>query len=235
MNSKLNIVDLLHIAYRWVYLLIAITILGGGIGYAYSYYLVEPTYTSTGNMYVTSVSVEELEENLNNLPIGVINASVRLATDYVEIIEYDSVLGEVAKACNSDVTPREIASMLKASMVSVDSPLIKIDVTAPDPYTAHDVAAAVLKVASKRLPIVADVPGAIKVVEEASQAVYAKTNPIMHAIVGLFAGFILGVLLVLFIELMDNRLKQTDDISAKYNLPVIGVVPTIHGSHSSEE
>ncbi len=214
--------------------MIIIAILGGAIGYSYSYFLIEPVYISTGNMYVSSIAAE-YEEELDNMPISVINASARLAADYVEIIEYDSVLKDVAVACDSDVTEKQIASMLKATMESVDSPLIKISVTAKDPYVAYDVACAVLEVASVRLPLVAELPGSVIVVEEAQNPVYSRTNPLVHGIIGCLGGLVLGILLVLFIELMDNRIKQTDDIVAKYNLPVIGVVPNIRDSKEPKE
>lgn len=235
MENKLNLVDLLHIAYRWMYLLIAITLVCGVIGYSCSYFLVKPVYISTGNMYVSSVRAEYMEEELENLPTSVINASALLAADCVEIIEYDSVLNSVAAACDSDVTPKEIAKMLKASVVAVDSPLITITVTAVDPRVAYDVANAVLEVASVRLLEVAGVPGSITVVEEAQNPVYSKTNPLVHCVIGCIVGFILGLLLVLFLELMDNRIKQTDNILEKYNIPVIGVVPSIRSTKAPKE
>lgn len=235
MESKLNLVDLLHIAYRWMFLLIAITLVCGIIGYSYSYFLVKPVYISTGNMYVSSVKAEYMEEELENLPTSVINASALLAADCVEIIEYDSVLNAVAAACDSDVTPKQIAAMLKASVVAVDSPLMTITVTAADPYVAYDVATAVLNVASVRLLEVAGVPGSITVVEEAQNPIYSKTNPLVHCIIGCLVGFVFGLLLVLFLELMDNRIKQTDDIVERYNIPVIGVVPNIRGTKAPKE
>ncbi len=235
MDGKLNLVDLIHIAYRWMWLLIVVSILGGVAGYTYSYFLVEPTYVSSGYMYVSSVTEAYMEEELDNLPLSVINASARLAADYVEIIEYDSILKDVVAACDSEVTEKQVASMLKASVAAVDSPLVAITVTAQEPYVAYDVASAVLQVASERLPIVAEVPGTVTVVEAARNPVYSKTNPLLHGVIGYIIGLVLGVLLVLFIELMDNRIKQTDDIVAKYNLPVIGVVPNIRGSKASKE
>lgn len=230
MENKLNLVDLLHIAYRWLFLLVAVTMLCGAAGYAYSYFFVEPVYVSTGDMYVSSASSAYMEEELDNLPYSVMNASALLAEDFVEIIKYDRILNEVAAACDSDVTAKQISAMLKASVVAVDRPLIQISVTANDPYVAYDVASAVLEVASVQLPIVAEVPGTVTIVEEAKNPQYTKTNPLVHGIIGCIVGLVLGVLLVLFIELMDNRIKQTDDISAMYNLPVIGVVPNIRDS-----
>lgn len=234
-ESKLNLVDLLHIAYRWMFLLIAFTLLCGIIGYTYSYYLIQPVYVSRGNMYVSSVRAEYMQEELDNLPTSVINASALLAADCVEIIEYDSVLNSVAAACESNVTPKEIAKMLKATLVAVDSPLLEITVTATDPYVAYDVATAVLEVASVRLLEVAGVPGTITVVEEAQNPVYSKANPLVHCFIGCLVGAVLGMLLVLFLELMDNRIKQTDNIMEKYNIPVIGVVPNIRSTKAPKE
>ena len=235
MSDKLNLVDLLHIAYRWMVLLIATTVLGGCFGFVYSYYFIKPTYTSSGNMYVSSVEAEYKKSELDNMPLSVLNASAQLAVDYIEIIEYKSVLEDVVAACDTDVTAAQVAQMLKATQVEVGSPLLQISVTADDPYVAYDVATAVLKITPVKLPRVAEVPGSIIVVEEASEAVYYKPNPLLHGFVGAILGFVLSALLILFIELMDNRLKQTDNISAKYNMPVIGVVPTIRGVRSSKE
>ncbi len=234
MNGKLNLVDLMHIAYRWLWLLLVITLIGGILGYTYSYFIVEPSYTSKGNLYVSSVETDYMEE-LDNISISVLNASARLAADYVQIIEYESILRDVAAACDSDVTAKQIASMLKASVLDVDSPLISISVTANDPYVAYEVTDAVMQVASVRLPQVAKTKGSVIIVEEAKNAVYSKTNPIVHGIVGIFVGLVLAMLMVLFIELMDNRIKQTDDIVERYNLPVIGVVPNIYGSKEFKE
>lgn len=234
MNGKLNLIDLMHIAYRWMWLLLVITLLGGVLGYTYSYFMIKPTYTSQGNLYVSSVEADYMDE-LENVALSVLNASARLAADYVDIIEYDSVLKHVAAACDSDVTTEQIAAMLKASVLDVDSPLISISVTADDPYVAYDVATAVMKVVPARLPQVAKTKGSVIVVEEAKNAVYSKASPIVHGLIGAFSGLVLAMLLVLFIELMDNRIKQTDDIVAKYNLPVIGVVPNIRASKEIKE
>ena len=89
--------------------------------------------------------------------------------------------------------------------------------------------------ASVRLLEVAGVPGSITVVEEAQNPVYSKTNPLVHCIIACLVGFVLGLLFVLFLELMDNRIKQTDDIVERYNIPVIGVVPNIRGTKAPKE
>ena len=235
-ENKLNLTDLMHVAYRWCVLLIAFTVLFGIVTYAYSRFFIKPTYVSQGNLYVKAMVMQEDEDNIT---YSQMNANARLASDYVEIIRYESVLNDVAIECkekyNMDITPGKIASMLKASATTADSALILVSISAEDPITARRVADAVLSVASKRLPEVAQLPGSVSVVEQAKPGVYRKTNPLLHAIIGMIAGFVIGMLLVLFIELMDNRIKQTDDIAQKYNLPVIGVVPNIRESREAGE
>lgn len=236
MENKLNMTDLIHLAYRWCVLLIAFTLFCGIGAYAYSRFVVQPTYVSKGNLLVKAMIMQEVEDSMSYAQM---NANARLATDYVEIIEYDSVLKDVAKECKQkyglQLTTKKLGSMVKASVITEDSSLIMVSVTADDPKTAQNVEDVVLNVASKRLPEIAEMPGSVAVVEQARAAEYKKTPPLVHALLGCIAGLILGMLLVLFIELMDNRIKQTDDIGQKYNLPVIGIVPNIRETRSSGE
>jgi capsular polysaccharide biosynthesis protein len=64
------------------------------------------------------------------------------------------------------------------------------------------------------------------VVKKADDA-YMPTHPVAKnvgtkTVVGFFAGFVAGVLLILIINFFDDKIKRGSDVSERYGIPLLG-------------
>jgi uncharacterized protein involved in exopolysaccharide biosynthesis len=54
-----------------------------------------------------------------------------------------------------------------------------------------------------------------------------KPRKILNLAIGGILGLMMGVMLVFFMEYMDNTIKTTDDIERYLGLPVLGLIPKV--------
>ena len=52
-----------------------------------------------------------------------------------------------------------------------------------------------------------------------------KPRKMLNLAIGGILGIMLGVMLVFFLEYMDNTIKNTEDVERILNLPILGVIP----------
>jgi uncharacterized protein involved in exopolysaccharide biosynthesis len=52
-----------------------------------------------------------------------------------------------------------------------------------------------------------------------------KPNKKLNLVIGGILGLMLGVMMVFFLEYMDNTIKNTEDVERILNLPILGVIP----------
>jgi uncharacterized protein involved in exopolysaccharide biosynthesis len=55
-----------------------------------------------------------------------------------------------------------------------------------------------------------------------------KPNKKLNLAIGGILGLMMGVMLVFFMEYMDNTIKTTDDIERYLGLPVLGLIPKVN-------
>ena len=68
--------------------------------------------------------------------------------------------------------------------------------------------------------------GDIRVIDEARvPGSPIKPNKKLNLAIGGILGLMLGVMLVFFLEYMDNTIKTTEDVERTLNLPILGVIP----------
>ena len=53
----------------------------------------------------------------------------------------------------------------------------------------------------------------------------SSPNVLANSFIGLFLGFVLAAGVVVLREILDNRIKSADEITALFGLPIFGVVP----------
>ena len=51
---------------------------------------------------------------------------------------------------------------------------------------------------------------------------------IIYVVIGFIAGAALAALIIFLINLFDTRVKSSEELSNKYNLPILGEVPNLH-------
>lgn len=215
-------VQKLMLAYlsKWWVILFS-TIMGTLAALVITVNFITPLYRASVTVYVNSTKAEE---QINFVSNSNLVTAQRLVNTYVNIIESDTVLTKVAEAARLDISADAIRAVMSATQVD-NTELFKVFITHDDPEMAATIANAIAEVA----------PGEIeKIVEGSSTKIidYAKVpktpfspDVTKNSAIGGMIGFALALVFVTVHFLMDVRIKEEEDLTALFEIPVLGQIP----------
>nr|AKE79710.1 chain length determinant protein Wzd [Streptococcus suis] len=214
---EIDVLSLLKTIWRKKFFILVTAVLGAGLAFVYSSFLVTPQYDSTTRIYVVSQNVEA-GAGLTNQDL---QAGSYLVKDYKEIILSQDVLTQVATELNLNENLKEKVSI----SIPVDTRILSISVRDADPNEAARIANSLRTFAAQKIVEVTKVSD-VTTLEEAVPAEEPTTpNTKRNTILGLLAGGALATALVLVMEVLDDRVKRTQDIEEVMGLTLLGVVP----------
>nr|APZ78860.1 Chain length determinant protein Wzd [Streptococcus suis] len=214
---EIDVLSLLKTIWRKKFFILVTAVLGAGLAFVYSSFLVTPQYDSTTRIYVVSQNVEA-GAGLTNQDL---QAGSYLVKDYKEIILSQDVLTQVATELNLNENLKEKVSV----SIPVDTRIVSISVRDADPNEAARIANSLRTFAAQKIVEVTKVSD-VTTLEEAVPAEEPTTpNTKRNIILGLLAGGILATGLVLVMEVLDDRVKRPQDIEEVMGLTLLGVVP----------
>ena len=183
-----------------------------------------PTYQAKSQIFV---STPASTVDISALATGSSFSQQRVKS-YAQIINSPLTLAPVVKKLNLSITPEELSQMVSAS-APLDTVLIVLTVTDTDPQRAADIANAVAKqfgvtVAKLELQgIGSDSPVKVSTVLNAVPASSpASPKKAINLALGLLLGFGLGIGLASLRRLLDNTIKNEDDLQGTPLLAAIG-------------
>lgn len=214
---EIDVLSLLKTIWRKKFFILVTAVLGAGLAFVYSSFLVTPQYDSTTRIYVVSQNVEA-GAGLTNQDL---QAGSYLVKDYKEIILSQDVLTQVATELNLNENIKEKVSV----SIPVDTRIVSISVRDADPNEAARIANSLRTFAAQKIIEVTKVSD-VTTLEEAVPAEAPSTpNTKRNILLGLLAGSILATGLVLVMEILDDRVKRPQDIEEVMGLTLLGVVP----------
>ncbi|MGU7948377.1 YveK family protein [Streptococcus suis] len=218
MNAiEIDILLLLKTIWRKKIFILLLGLLGAGLAFAYSSFLVTPQYDSTTRIYVVGQHAEA-GAGLTNQDL---QAGSYLVKDYQEIILSQDVLTQVATELNLNGNLKEKVTV----SIPVDTRIVSISVRDADPNEAARIANSLRTFASQKIIEVTKVSD-VTTLEEAVPAEEPSTpNTKRNILLGLLGGSILATGLVLVMEILDDRVKRPQDIEEVMGLTLLGVVP----------
>ena len=189
----------------------------------------EDVYRSKCSMYVMNITQDSAGQTTGISSAG-LDASQRMVNEFIAILRSDSVLYDVQqelKQQNYNYSVASIKSML--SMAAVDeTALLQIVVISPDPHLSKAVCDAIQTCAPSKVQDVMLGIGTITVVDVAKVGARAQPKTSRNAILGGVIGFALSYGIFLINHLLDNTIKDEKDLKTRFNVNVLGVVPSFH-------
>lgn len=219
MNSG-DYIDLLELAKelrKKIVLIIVCAILGGAVMGVYSFFIATPIYQSTSKLYILSKTTSIT--SLADIQVG-----TSLASDYVELIKSRPVVLTVIKDMDLDMSYDAMVNNLIVENVS-DTRLVKITVSDTDPERAKLIANKFAKVAKVQISNImrTDEP-------TIAEAAVVKRTPVSpdkrkNILIGILIGIVLSCGYVTIRFLMDDTIKDPDDITKYLELDNLAIVP----------
>lgn len=182
-----------------------------------SKFLIPEKYESNTSMYI--LTQDTGGSVYSDFQLGTI-----LTKDYEVLVKSRTVLEEVAKNLELDITYENLKGMVAVS-VPESTRIVEITVKTTDPELSWKIADEVREVASKNIADVMNVD-AVNVVEKANLPT-EKCSPSVgrNTILGGFIGVFLSCAVILLFVMFNDTIRTQDDVEKYLNVSTLGVIP----------
>ncbi|MBM7641767.1 Wzz/FepE/Etk N-terminal domain-containing protein [Streptococcus loxodontisalivarius] len=218
-NLEIDVLYLLKKLWNRKFLIVFIAALGAAVALVGSIFLITPQYTSTTRIYVVNNSKDG-----NSITTSDLQAGDYLVNDYKEIITSNEVLQTVVRNENLSISSGQLSSMLSVSIPS-DTRVISISVENENPQEASDLANAIREVASEKIKSVTKVQDVTTLEVAEASTTPSSPNVKRNVVIGLLVGGFVSVVIILLVEVLDDRVKRPEDIEEVLGMTLLGVVP----------
>ena len=188
--------------------------------FGYSAFLAKKEYQSTSRIYVVS---RQNQDN-NALTNSDLQAGSYLVKDYREIILSQNVLTQAIEELKLDMTPAELSKKISVS-VPTDTRILSITAKDGNPKEAARIANGLRNVAAEKIIAVTKVSDVTTLDEAEVPQSPSSPNIRRNVLLGFIAGAGLMVVLMVVVEVLDDRVKRPEDIEELMGLTLLGVVP----------
>ena len=219
---QFSVVDIINMMIAFWWLIAMLGILIGGGAYAYTKITAIPEYKSEGTLYVNTAK-EQTTEDVN--AVGLRNAAELLPT-YIEVLTSTPFMEIVADDIDNKYSIDSLGEMIDFTAVE-ETNLIDIDVVTTDSHDAYLITRSILRNAPAKIQQIFE-GGSVKIIEYPQEAEESENDSAFQkGIIGFVAGAAIAMIIIFLINLFDTRVKNSDELSTKYGLPVLGEVPNL--------
>lgn len=211
----IDLVEILSLLLRKWWMICLSLLIGASVAFGYTKFLVTPQYQASSMIYVLGKAGGE---SIN------VQLSRQLTSDFITLAKSRPVIEEVIDKLGLDMTYEGVSGMISVENPT-DTSMLKTTVTSVKPDLAKDLANAMADTMADRIQevMVTDKPS---IVEKAIEPQHPVTpNTVKNIILGGLLGAILmmGILVMRF--LMDDRIKNQEDVERYLQLNVLATIP----------
>lgn len=206
------------ILYKWWIIFICFVLFVGISGYI-SYYLLEDEYSAQSTLFIG-------KENgvIDSINLSTISLNNQLISDYMEIIKSRTLSEEVIKELGIDLTVEQLRSGISVYQVK-NSRIFTVSYVSKDPVLAADIVNKISQIIILKADEIIGVKN-IQVIDEAIVPNYPiKPNRKRNIIVAGGLGIIIGLLIIMSIEFIDQTFRRQTDVEKILELTILGRIP----------
>ena len=219
---EIDIFATLKVLWKRKFSIILVALVFAIAAFGYSAFLAKKEYQSTSRIYVVS---RQNQDN-NTLTNSDLQAGAYLVKDYREIILSQNVLSQAIEELKLDMTPAELSKKISVS-VPTDTRILSITAKDGDPKEAARIANGLRNVAAEKIISVTKVSDVTTLDEAEVPQSPSSPNIRRNVLLGFVAGAGLMLVLLVVVEVLDDRVKRPEDIEELMGLTLLGIVPDI--------
>lgn len=139
------------------------------------------------------------------------------------------MLTEAASKANLNYTPSQLSKMVSTNTED-ETEVIGVYVTAEDPKVAAQLASAIADVAPQMISQIIE-GSSMQIIDEplVPTSIYSP-NYSKNTAVGFLIGAVIAVAIIVIKELLDDHVKNEEDLEDKFAIPVVGVIPDVNSA-----
>ncbi|MFE8112191.1 Wzz/FepE/Etk N-terminal domain-containing protein [Mammaliicoccus sciuri] len=217
MEETIDLSKLLLILKKNLKYLIILPIVFLVLSMVITFVFMTPKYSSS-----TQVLVNEKETD-NQMMAQQVQSNLQLVNTYSEIIKSPRILDKVSKNLNGKYSSKELSGMLTVSN-QAESQILNISIENKDQQAASKVANEIANVFSKDVSKIMNVDNVSILSKADNDGSKVSPKPFINAVVGIFLGLIIALIIIFLKEILDKRIKNEEDVEEMLNLPVLGTI-----------
>jgi len=219
---EIDVFQLVKVLWKRKFLIVLTAIIAGLVAFAYSSFVIKPQYTSTTRIYVVNRNQAD-KPGLTNQDL---QAGAYLVKDYREIILSQDVLEKVVADQKLTMDAKTLGRKVSVT-VPADTRIVSISVRDGNPEEASRIANALREEAAQKIISVTRVSD-VTTLEEARPATSPSSPNIRrNTMIATIAGVGFVTIIVLLVELLDDRVKRPEDIEEVMHISLLGVIPNL--------
>lgn len=217
-----NLIQLLKVLFRKIWIVVLSAVILGGVGYAYTYYTFVPTYQATIMLYVNNSSANEnLSKTISQADL---NAAQSLVESYMVILRTRTTLQQVIDQAQVDMSYQKLNGMITAASVS-STEFFRVTVTSTDPQEAEKLANTIGEVLPERIPDIVE-GSSVKVVDPAILPTSSLApNYFQNSLIGALIGIFISAAIIIIKELSNKLVTSEEYLYQTYTIPVLAAIP----------
>ncbi len=219
----IDVFQLFKVLWKKKIAIILTAIVAAVLAFGVSSFVLTPEYSSTTRIYVVNRNQSE-NAGLTNQDL---QAGTYLVKDYKEIILSQDVLEKVISNLKLEQSGKGLSKKIQVT-VPVDTRIVSIVVKDDQPEEASRIANALREVAAEKIIKVTRVSD-VTTLEEARPALTPSSPNIRrNTLLAFLAGGAVMVILILLLELLDDRVKRPEDVEEVMQVALLGIVPDLN-------
>ncbi|KXT68994.1 Tyrosine-protein kinase transmembrane modulator EpsC [Streptococcus gordonii] len=219
---EIDVLSLIKTVWKRKFIILLIALVAAVLALGYSLFIAKPSYQSTTRIYV----VNRQQTDNNTLTNQDLQAGSYLVKDYKEIILSQDVLSTVISELKLPGTTAELSKSVSVS-VPTDTRIVSITVKNSDPNQASRIANTLREVAAEKIIAVTKVSDVTTLEEAEVPKLPSSPNIRRNVILGFLAGAMVMIVIVLIVEILDDRVKKPEDIEDVMGATLLGVIPNL--------
>lgn len=220
---EIDVLSLVKILWRRKFLIIVTAFAMAIVALGYSTFIIKPNYTSATRIYVVNRQANE-NSTLTNQDL---QAGTYLVKDYKEIILSQDVLAKVIDDLKLNVQPSALAKKINVT-VPTDTRIVSIAVSDGDAKEAARIANSLRQIAAEKIIAVTKVSDVTTLEEAEVPNSPSSPNIRRNTLIGFLAGGVLISVVILVVEVLDDRVKKPEDVEEALGITLLGVVPNMN-------
>ena len=219
---EIDVFQLVKVLWKRKFLITLVALVAGVTAFAYSSFVIQPQYTSTTRIYVVNRNQAD-KPGLTNQDL---QAGSYLVKDYREIILSQDVLEKVVADQSLAMDAKTLGRKVSVT-VPADTRIVSISVRDGKPEEASRIANALREVAAQKIISITRVSDVTTLDEARPATSPSSPNIRRNTIMAILAASGIVILIVLLVELLDDRVKRPEDIEEVMHISLLGVIPNL--------
>lgn len=194
-----------------------------------TYFIIEPTYTTTASLLIGKAENSESGADYNNNDVTLYK---QLMGTYGKVVQSEDLIQRVIDESNLKLTTSQILNSLEVSSGN-ENQILTLKYTSKDKNEGVEVLNPLIEEFSKTSKeLICN--GEMFVLNTPKIPISPSApNKKMNIMVGMILGTVIGIILALILESIDDSIKSDKEIESLVNIPVIGNVPMYSGKNET--